>query len=73
MLSAFKAQAVKVAKKEKEFKFTYVFTHLNKCVSVCVHHVRKFQFFSHFTDGNTESEVKNLHLKSHCVVQVNFL
>ena len=32
MLSAFKAQAVMVAKKEKELKFTYVFTHLHKCV-----------------------------------------
>lgn len=67
MLSAFKAQAVMV------LKFTYVFPHLSKCVSVCVRHVRQFQFFPHFTDGNTESEVKHLHLKSQCVVQARFL
>lgn len=60
MLSAFKAQAVMV------LKFTYVFPHL-ECVYVCVRYVRQFHFFPHFTDGNTESEVKHLHLKSQCV------
>ena len=40
-----------VAKKEKEIKLTYVFMHVNKCVSVCLRHVRQFQFCSHFTDG----------------------
>ena len=36
-----------MAKKEKEYKFTYVFMHVNKCVcvSVCVHHVKQFPFF----------------------------
>lgn len=62
-----------VAKKEKEIKLTYVFMHVNKCVSVCVRHVRQFQFCSHFTDGNTKSEIKNLHLKLQCVVQARFL
>ena len=51
-----------VAKKEKEYKFTYVFMHMNKCVCVCVCTPCKAVsiLFPHFTDGNTESEVRNL-------------